>query len=278
MTDNIDIWKSGEPPKQSTVNFGECELLTESRGTDRPWVMVKINIQPVIGSKFMNTTNVQYPKWGNNDDGSASYSFPWDSHVIPTIRDLVGEKKIQNAPDLNGKFVSWEWQEWLSTSKKDLEYWENRAIGEENQGKTDEAKVSRAQITVNEKGKKCAKKKYVHFLDIFADETACIAAYEERYGKPETIDDVPGFEDEKPDTSNHQTVAVFLAEYLHMSLENGKVNTGTFEGHFNGAEIFKDSLGSVESLIVQDAIKKANEGMKKEDLVAFIVEQMALPF
>lgn len=271
-----DIFTPVPEQTKAACTFGECELLIHDKidKNGKPYKQVEFNILPVTGSKYTDVLNEKYGKF-------EWHSKPWDSNVLPSIIQLVNDGKITNAMELDKAWVAVEWREWLSDRYNDVSYWENRANDEENAGDGEKAQKSRSYIVVKD-GKKYAKKRYLHFIDVFANETTCIAAYEERYGKIEqnAIDEVPGFEDEQkePDVGNNSTAATFLAEFIFMAMADGKVNADTFAGFFGANELFKEKFTTIENETVQKAIAKANEGTGKDKLATWILEEMNLPF
>lgn len=266
----MDIFTPVAEQPKTSATFGDCELLIHDK-TDKngkAYKQVEFNILPVIGSKFIDVLNEKYGKF-------EWHSKPWDSHVLPSIIQLVNDGKITNAMDLNGAWVSVEWREWLSDRYNDVNYWENRAIDEENAGDAEKAAKSRSYI-IEKDGKKHAKKRYLHFVDVFADEAACIAAYEERYGKSETVDDIPtGLDDTTEPTNDTQNVS-FLASYITMTMANGKVDRAKLDAFL---ESNKTQFAAVNVEVIDRAVKKANDGMTDDKALAkFIVEEMGLPF
>ena len=85
--------------------------------------------------------------------------------------------------------------------------------------------------------------------------------------------------EQSEDQEDYSTVAGFLAEFIFMAMDNGKVDNGKFAAFFNQNEMFtgNDKLATVDNPTVQNALKKANGGMSKEDLATFIVEEMKKP-
>jgi len=278
--DNIDIFEPS--PKMERINFGQCELLREDRTSKKgnPYVWITLNIAPVIG-KLTKVSTQGYVK------GSWE-SIPWDSHVLPPIRNLVNDQKITNALDIDGAWISWKWGTWKTFEDGDIEYWRQRAIDDklaaENEtdaelkkGLQEKANHSLSKIK-SENGRDFVEKGYIHILDVFANETDCQAAHDTHYKVDSSqSDEIPTGLDENEDYSQ---IAGFVAEFMFMSMENDKVNVDKFKGFYEQNESFTSHkrLGKFENLVIEGAINKVNDGMDKENLAAFIAGEMALPF
>lgn len=268
-----DIWTP--TPQRDRLGFGQCEILVESQASEKGgYTKITLNIFPVSGSANTNMQTGTYFKFAN-------HTKPWDSHVLPVIRDLMKAGKIKNAPDIDGRWISWKWGQWRTYRANDIQYWRDRAENEKAMGQDEDAVKSLAKIQTDEKGKEYVEKGYIHILDVFASEDECQKAHDDYYGI-EANGVVPGFEDEPQAPETHaddSTIAAFLANFIVMAMQNGKVNETTFKGFFDANELFVKQFATVENSVVRRAIEKANGGtIDPNELGKFIVEEMKLPF
>jgi len=258
-----DLWTP--TPDRERINFSECEVLIEQMTSNKGTSYHKItfNLLPIANGNLITEAYFKF----------ANHSKPWDSHVLPAIRDLVSAGKITSAPDINGKYVSWCFRQWQSYRKNDIKYWRERAESEKEFGEHDEATKSLAKIQVDGKGNEFVEKRYMHLLDVFDSQEAAQAANDEFYGVESGNDSIPGFDDTtsgsvEPPTNfgDKQTALAFLPNFVKMSMSNGKVNRDKLQNFIDSNEVLKAHF-SMESEEVQNAIQQAE-----------LLEQDELPF
>ncbi len=171
----MTIW---EPtPERERISFSECEILVEQKISinGNGYNKIIMNLFPLDTGKQLELITATYLKFSDRTQ-------PWDSDVLPAIRQLVTAGKISNAPDIDGKWVSWKWGAYRTYRKNDIFYWENRAKDEAEAGDNEASQKSAANISTDDHGKKYVEKRYVHLLDIFANEDEARKANDAHYG------------------------------------------------------------------------------------------------
>lgn len=244
-----DLWTP--TPDRERINFSECEILieeqTSSKGT--PYNKITFNLFPLAGGDLISDT---YFKFQN-------HSKPWDSDVLPAIRELVTAGKLKNAPDISGKYVSWCFRQWRSYRKNDVQYWRDRAETERQNGQEDEAQKSAGKIQIDERGNEFVEKRYIHILDVFNSQEAAQAASDEIYGV-ESANTIPGFEsDESAPPENYgdkESALLFLPEFVKMAMNGNKVDRDKLAGLIESSDVLKAHF-TLQSPEVEDAIADA---------------------
>ena len=167
-----DIW---EPtPEAPPLRFAELEMLIETvPGKKGDYTKITFNTMPLDGGEFKSS---QYFKFAN-------HTKPWDSHVLPRIRELIAEGKIKTGPELNGKFVSYRFDQWPSYSKRDIEYYEEN---------------SPEYLQFDEKGKQFVNKLFFYIVDVFNTEAECRAAHDAHYNIEGGSNPFGGADDDVP--------------------------------------------------------------------------------
>ncbi len=272
--------------RKAVINFAQAEMLIEKKtaANGKPYSKIIFNLAPVLGSKYPNVTTESFFVF-TKDNGNPQRSYPWDTEVLPSILALVKNKKLANVPAINETWLSWEWREWLSYSKKDVDYWKERAEKERESGDDIAAKISASRIVINEQGRVCVKKSYPHFLDVFASEDACNKAYVAYYGESteyNVADDIPGFDDkddaEKELKKNDEQIASFLPLFVLQFIE-GKIDKTELQTTIDNTDMFKVRFESTEHHVIKNAIAKAQEGMTDSDeLSKYIAAELDMPF
>lgn len=246
----MNIWEPTE--EKERISFSECEILIEEvpDKNGKLYNKITLNLFPLSGENLITDT---YRKFNN-----PFASKPWDTHVLPPIRQLVADKKIENAPDINRKFVSWKFGTWLSDKKDDVAYWSNRAKTAKENGDLADAAYAAAKIQTDEKGNVCAEKTYIHILDVFENEEAARKASDEFYGvegQTSGVWDEAKKEAEPPTGFDDKSSAMlFLPEFVRMARgENGKIDRDKLAGLIESNDVLKAHF-TLESEEVQDAI------------------------
>jgi len=246
-----DLWTP--TPDRERVNFSECEVLIEEVTSDKGTKYHKItfNLFQISGGNLITETYFKF----------RDHSKPWDSHVLPAIRDLIMAGKINtstvdNKPDI--KYVSWSFKQWRSYRKNDIQYWRERAENEKQAGQEDEAAKSLAKIQVDEKGNEFVEKRYIHILDAFDTQEAAQAANDEFYSTEASGGNVWGTIEPEPPTGfgDKTTAMAFLPNFVKMSMENNKVNRDKLQEFIKSNDVLKAHF-SMESEEVKTAIKDA---------------------
>lgn len=251
-----DLWTP--TPERERVNFSECEILVEEQTSSKGTTYNKItlNLFPLAGGDLISDS---YFKFQN-------HSKPWDSDVLPAIRELVTAGKLANAPDISGKYVSWCFRQWRSYRKNDVQYWKDRAETERLNGQEDEAQKSAGKIQIDERGNEFVEKRYIHILDVFNSQEEAEAASNEHYGVEDSTSGVwdgDKKESEPPTGFDDKSSAMlFLPEFVKMALgQNHKVD--------------RDKLAE---LIASSDVLKAHFTLQSEEVVKAIEEVESLPF
>ena len=246
-----DLWTP--TPERERVNFSECEVLIEEATSSKgsTYTKITLNLLPIAKGELISET---YFKFQN-------HSKPWDSDVLPAIRELVTVGKLKNAPDINGKHVSWCFRSWRSYRKNDVQYWRDRAETERQNGQEDEAQKSAGKIQIDEKGNEFVEKRYIHILDVFNSQEEAQAANDEFYG---TDGQTSGVWDEakkeaEPPTGfdDKSSAMLFLPEFVRMARgENGKIDRDKLAGLIESSDVLKAHF-TLQSPEVEDAINDA---------------------
>lgn len=246
-----DLWTP--TPERERVNFSECEVLIEEMAgkNGQPYTKIVLNLFPLAGGDLISD---QYFKFQN-------HSKPWDSDVLPAIRELVTAGKLKNAPDINGKYVSWCFRQWRSYRKNDVQYWRDRATTERQNGQEDEAQKSAGKIQIDERGNEFVEKRYIHILDVFNSQEEAQAANDEFYGvegSASGVWDGDKKEAEPPTGFDDKSSAMlFLPEFVKMAMgENHRVDRDKLAELINASDVLKAHF-TLQSPEVEDAINDA---------------------
>jgi len=246
----MSIW---EPtPETPRVNFSECEILVEPQtaSSGNSYHKITINLMPLNGGELVSDT---YFKFDN-------HTKPWDSHVLPAIRELITQGKIANAPDINNKFVSWRFEQWRSYRKNDVQYWKDRAENERTMGDNEAAQKSASKIQIDERGNEFAEKRYIHILDVFKSQQEALKASDDHYGvEPSSspvVTNSPSHETMAQSVGDKATALAFLPNFIQMAKDGDKIDLVKLAGLIDDNVILKAHF-NLSSPEVQKAIKDA---------------------
>lgn len=252
MSDNI--WTP--TPERERINFSECEVLIEEQTSSKgnQYHKITFNLFPLAGGDLITDT---YFKFQN-------HSKPWDSDVLPAIRELVTAGKIKNAPDINGKYLAWTFRSWRSYRKNDVQYWRDRAETERQNGQEDEAQKSAGRIQIDERGNEFVEKRYIHILDVFNTQEEAQKASDDHYGVEGQASGVwDEAKEEKGDPPNgpgsvdKATALQFVTGMIKGAMgDNHKVDRDKVETFINDNSAIKAHF-TIDSEEVQDVIADA---------------------
>lgn len=259
-----DIWTP--TPDRERINFSECEVLIEEQTSSKGTMYHKItfNLFPLAGGDLVTDT---YFKFQN-------HSKPWDSDVLPAIRELVTAGKIKNAPDISGKYLAWAFRQWRSYRKNDVQYWRDRAETERQNGQEEEAQKSAGKIQIDERGKEFVEKRYIHILNVFATQEEAQKASDDYYGiegQTSGVWEEAKTEPEPPTGFGDKTTALaFLPNFVKMSMGgDNKVDRDKLAEFIEANEVLKAHF-TMQSKEVLKAIKEAEgESFPEEDDIPF---------
>lgn len=210
-----NLWTVEE--EKPRINFSQMELLTEElTGKNGKYTKIMFILSPLDGGDLITENYFKFQ----------GHSKPWDSDVLPAIRDLVISGKLPDASKIDDKWVSWEYRSWRSYRKNDIQYWRDRAETEKQNGQIEESQKSYSRIQNDEKGNEFVEKRYIHIVDIFASEDDVRKEHDNYYGISSTPEVFGEPETKQPENFlDKEKVLAFLPSFVKMAMDtNGNVD------------------------------------------------------
>ncbi len=210
MSSPWDI-KTEQDQGESKPRFGQLEIEFENKTSknDIEYIAYTVHVFPIgKGSDPLYKGN----QWNKS----------WTRVTVPSMHNLVEKGKVDSIQDLatSNHWISFKWSEYQSQDSYDIR--KNKTDYPERNKRDDNGIIYASFIGIE-------------FLDVFANEDACLVAHDKYYGinNDAVKETIPGFIDDKPVLAVDETTAIAFVDGLKNSIKpilkkaiggNNKVN------------------------------------------------------